>query len=95
MLTEKEVRHVAKLARIALSDEEVKRYSSQLSEVLDYMDILKEVDTEGVKETSQVTGLNSVLEVDEIKDYEVAREDLLGCTELEVDSNQIKVKSVL
>ena len=62
MITEKEVRHVAKLARIALTDEEVKKFTSQLSKVLGYMEILNEVDTSKVLETSQVTGLKNVME---------------------------------
>ncbi|OGJ41854.1 asparaginyl/glutamyl-tRNA amidotransferase subunit C, partial [Candidatus Peregrinibacteria bacterium RIFCSPLOWO2_01_FULL_39_12] len=66
MLTEDQVRHIAKLARIRLTDEEVKKFSKQLSGVLDYMDVLNEVDTKKVAETSQVTGLKNVMEEDAI-----------------------------
>lgn len=91
MLSEEEVRHVAKLARIELSDSEVKKFSGQLSGVLDYMEILKEVDTEGVEETSQVTGLTNVLGVDEVVSGRCKREELLECSELPVDDKQIRV----
>ncbi|MFH1533799.1 MAG: Asp-tRNA(Asn)/Glu-tRNA(Gln) amidotransferase subunit GatC [Nitrospirota bacterium] len=91
MLSEKEVRHVAKLARIELTDSEVKKFSGQLSGVLDYMDILKEVDTEGVEETSQVTGLQNVLGADEVVAGRCKREELLECSELPVDDKQIRV----
>ncbi len=95
MLSEEEVRHVAKLARIDLKDSEVKKFSEQLSGVLDYMDILKEVDTEGVEETSQVTGLKNVLGGDNVAEARCKREELLECSELPVDDNQIRVKPAI
>jgi aspartyl-tRNA(Asn)/glutamyl-tRNA(Gln) amidotransferase subunit C len=95
MLSEEQVRHVAKLARIALSDEEIAKFAVQLSSVFDYVDILQTVDTEGVAETNQVTGLVNVMEEDEIKESQSTREELLGATELPVDSKQIRVMKVL
>jgi len=107
-ISEETVRHIAKLSRLGLSEKEVKKFSGQLSSVFEYMDVLKEVDTDGVMETSQVTGLQNVSGKDEIKKWgvvdggasgvvstEVSREDLLKCTELPVESNQILVKSVI
>ena len=91
MLSEEQVRHVAKLARIALTDEEVRKFTGQLSGVLDYMNILNEVDTTGVPETNQVTGLKNVMEEDEVKPSQSSREDLLKCSELPVDSQQVRV----
>ncbi|MDP2642292.1 MAG: Asp-tRNA(Asn)/Glu-tRNA(Gln) amidotransferase subunit GatC [Candidatus Peregrinibacteria bacterium] len=95
MLTEEQVRHVAKLARLKLTDEEVKKFAGQLSGVLEYVDILKEVDTEGVEITSQVTGLKNVMRKDEVVASEAKREELLACSELEVDSNQVKVMNAI
>ncbi|HCW32458.1 MAG: glutamyl-tRNA amidotransferase subunit C, aspartyl-tRNA(Asn)/glutamyl-tRNA (Gln) amidotransferase subunit C [Candidatus Peregrinibacteria bacterium GW2011_GWE2_39_6] len=89
-----QVRHVAKLARLALSEVEVVKFSKQLSAVLDYMAILNEVDTEGVAPTSQVTGLKNVDRVDEIKFLGCEPNDLLKCSPLPVQDDQIKVKSV-
>ncbi len=91
MLSEDQVKHVAKLARIKLTDAEVKKFGKQLSAVLSYMDILNEVDTEKVAETSQVTGLKNVMEKDEILHGPCGREELLKCSELPVDSNQVRV----
>lgn len=91
MLNEDQVRHVAKLARLALKDEEVQKFSGQLSAVLDYVEILKEADTENVELTNQVTGLVNVMEKDEVSPSKARREELLECTELPVDSNQIRV----
>jgi aspartyl-tRNA(Asn)/glutamyl-tRNA(Gln) amidotransferase subunit C len=91
MLNEDQVRHVAKLARIALKDEEVKKFSTQLSGVFEYMDILNEVDVSDVAETSQLTGLINVTGKDKVSDKKVSREEILACTELPIDSNQIRV----
>ena len=95
MLDEKQVRHVAKLARIDLTDEEVKKFAGQLSKVFGYMEILNEVDTKDVIETSQVTGLKNVMEKDEIRSAQSSREELLNCSELPIDSKQIRVKRVV
>ena len=95
MLSDDQVRHVAKLARIKLSDEEVKKFGPQLSKVLDYMDILNEVETENVPETSQVTGLSNVMEKDEVLHPQSSREELLDCSELPVESKQIKVSRAI
>lgn len=91
MIDEKQVRHVAKLARIDLTDIEVKKFSEQLAKVFGYMEILNELDTKNVKETSQVTGLSNVMEKDEVKKGQSSREELLGATELPIDSKQIRV----
>ena len=95
MLTEEQVRHIAKLARIALTDEEVKKFTGQIGNVLEYVDMLQEVDTDGVPETSQVTGLTNVMEEDEIRPSQSSREELLGCSEMPVESKQIRVPKVV
>jgi len=66
-LSKKEVEKIAKLARLELTDEEIKTYSEQLSDILGYVEQLQEVDTENVKITSQVTGLSNVLREDEVQ----------------------------
>jgi len=59
MLTIKEVEKIALLARLELTKEEREKFSRQLSSILDYVEKLQEVDTVGVEETSQVTGLKN------------------------------------
>ncbi len=59
-LSEAEVRHVARLARIALSDDEIAVMRAQLSSILDYIATLQEVDVTNVPPTAQVTGLTTV-----------------------------------
>lgn len=58
------VPHIAKLANLKLKDEEIKKFEKQLSEVLDYIKKLEEIDTKNIEPTSQVTGLENVLRVD-------------------------------
>ncbi len=64
LLSQKDVEHIAKLARIQLTDREKKKLVSELSSILSYIDQLKEVDTKGVPPTAQVTGLTDVLRDD-------------------------------
>ncbi len=54
-LTEKDVRYVAELAHLELSDEEVRQFLPQLDSILQYMQKLNELDTEGVEPMAQVT----------------------------------------
>ncbi|MBU6424262.1 MAG: Asp-tRNA(Asn)/Glu-tRNA(Gln) amidotransferase subunit GatC [Chloroflexota bacterium] len=62
------VRYVADLARIALTDEEVDRFTAQLSVVLDAVGKLREVDTERVPPTASVLPLQNVLREDEVRE---------------------------
>lgn len=94
-LTEAQVKHIAHLARLKLSDEEVKKFTTQLISILDWVSMLDEVDTTNVVPTSQITGLKNVLREDKIVPSTVSREELLGCTELPIENKQIKVKPVL
>lgn len=95
MLNDDQVKHVAKLARIKLTDEEVKKFGKQLSSVLEYIDILAEVDTKDVVGTSQVTGLTNVMDKDEIIKGQSTKTELLKCSELPVDSGQVRVIRVV
>ncbi|MCJ7804642.1 Asp-tRNA(Asn)/Glu-tRNA(Gln) amidotransferase subunit GatC [Patescibacteria group bacterium] len=77
-LSEKEVKHVAKLAKLGLTPSEVKKFQEQLSEVLAYMEILKEVKTEKTEPTSQVTSLENVFREDKAKTSLSQKEVLSG-----------------
>jgi len=91
-LTSEEVKKIAKLARLELTDEEVEKYSAQISAILDYVSQLDEVDTENVPITTQVTGLSNVSRDDEV--FPFGREkDLIDCAP-ESDGNLVKVKPV-
>lgn len=93
MLSKDEVKKIAELARLGLSEEEIKKFAAQLTDILEYINILNELDTEKVKPTFQVTGLENVKREDKV-DVFCKREELLGTSPLEVEDHQIKVKNV-
>ncbi len=64
-LTPEQVRHIARLARLGIVDEEVDRFAGQLSEILDYFERLRQVDTEGVSPTAHTLPLHNVFRSDD------------------------------
>ncbi|MDP9314105.1 MAG: Asp-tRNA(Asn)/Glu-tRNA(Gln) amidotransferase subunit GatC [Chloroflexota bacterium] len=66
-LTMEEVRKVALLARLRVDDEELQRMQQQLSSILDYMQVLQEVDVADVPPTAQVTDVVNVMRPDEVR----------------------------
>jgi aspartyl-tRNA(Asn)/glutamyl-tRNA(Gln) amidotransferase subunit C len=63
-----DVRKVARLARLKLSEAEVESYSRQLGQVLQYIDVLAEVDTTGVEPMAHAIEVANVLRPDERRD---------------------------
>jgi len=59
------VRHIGKLSRIELSDEEVRVFSRQLGSILEYFDKLQELDTAGVEPMAHAVEIDNVLAEDE------------------------------
>ena len=94
MLNGEQVQHMAKLARLGLGREEGEKFARQLSEILAYMEMLNEVNTDKVDPTSQVTGLMNVTRKDKVKRF-CKKEELLACTELPLEKDQIRVKPVI
>src|SRR6185503_1670904 len=66
MLTKDEVKKIAILARIELTEAEVEKFQKELSTVLEYVEDLKKVSTDGVEEVSQVTGLVNIQREDKV-----------------------------
>ena len=64
-LTTDEVRHVAELAKLALTEAEIVQYTQQLSAILDYATLLQAVDTSGVPPTPYILPLTNVMREDE------------------------------
>lgn len=67
MITKEQVKHVAKLARLSLTEEEVELYTKQLSKILDYIDQLSEVNTNGVEPMTQPIPMVNVMREDVVK----------------------------
>jgi aspartyl-tRNA(Asn)/glutamyl-tRNA(Gln) amidotransferase subunit C len=62
-----DVRHVARLARLALTDDEVERYGHQLADLLQHVDQLKDLDTSDVAATAQVVAARNVMRDDTLR----------------------------
>lgn len=75
-LTKDRVKKVAKLANLPISEEEEEIYSKQLSAIIDYIEQLKSVDTEGIEPTYNVTGKFNVEAKDEVVES-ISQEDAL------------------
>ena len=76
-LTTKEVEHVARLARLRLSPDELEKMRAQLSNILEHIDMLEEVDVSDVPPTAQVTDLLNILRADETRPS-LPHEDVLA-----------------
>lgn len=93
-LTKDEVKHIAHLARLRLNDEEVERYTTQLSAILEYVEQLQAVDTTGVEPTAQVTGLENVMRIDEVNKLPVQEMKQMIAAAPDSEDNLLKTKSV-
>ena len=76
MITVKDVQHVAKLARLSLTEDECTQFTEQLDKIIGYFDELSEVDTTGVEPMSHPIPVVNVLREDKIVQT-VSREDLM------------------
>jgi len=63
-ITKQEVEHVARLARLELSELEKEKLTDQLSNILTYVEKLNELDTQGVEPTSHILDINNVMRDD-------------------------------
>lgn len=93
-LSRDDVLKLAALSKLRLDEAEIERLRGELSEILDYVEMLDKVDTQALKPTYQVTGLSNVMRQDEITDYGYKTPDLLKNAPA-VQDNQFKVKRVL
>lgn len=84
MISVKEVEHVAKLARLALADDEKQKFADQMGKLLDYFNQLDEVNTENVEPMTQAIPIINVMREDNIfQTY--TREELMTNAPLEED----------
>jgi aspartyl-tRNA(Asn)/glutamyl-tRNA(Gln) amidotransferase subunit C len=76
-LTEKEVRKIAKLSRIRLTDEEVVHFGKEISGILNWIEMLQEVNTDNVPRMSSVSNITLPLREDVVTDGD-CRDDILA-----------------
>lgn len=93
-LTQKDVLKLARLAKIKLSSSEVAHFTTELDQILEYVEQLQNVDVSGLEPTNQVTGLVNVMREDTITAYTATPDDLLENLPNR-EKRYIKVKRVL
>jgi len=94
-LSKQQIQHIANLARLDLSEKELETYGSQLSDVLNYINQLQEVDVTNIEPTAQVTGLENVLRQDEVEEWNEKEVQAALEQAPELEDGQVKVKRVL
>ncbi len=92
-LTDEEVKRIALLARLGISEDEVAKFRGQLSNILENFEILQEVNTSEVQPTSQVTGLRNVVKNDEVIPSLTQREIMANAPQEE--DGFFKIRAVL
>jgi aspartyl-tRNA(Asn)/glutamyl-tRNA(Gln) amidotransferase subunit C len=92
-LTREQVKHVAELAKLGLTDEEIEMYCEQLSAILDYFVTLQRLDTDTIPPTATVLPLRNVMREDE-PGSSLSREDALANAPAAVEG-YFQVKAIL
>ena len=92
-ITSEEVRHLSVLTRISMTDEEVEIMRDQMADILDSIEVLREVDTDGIEPTAHSVGLDSVMREDVSSDS-ISLEDALSNAHL-IEGDFIRVRADL
>ena len=87
------VRHVALLAKIGVTEQDLDSFGSQISRILDSFELLKEVDTTGVEPTGHSSDLISVLRSDVAQESRTQEKMITNVPVMESDF--VRIKSVL
>jgi len=93
LITPEAVRHVARLARLALDDAEVGRYAEQLSAILEHVDAVRRLDTAGVPPTAHPLAVGNVLRPDTLS-VSLDRETVLAQAP-EAEDDRFRVPPVM
>ena len=94
MISKKEVKHIAKLARLGLTESEIRKFQKELSSLLDYVEKLKEVDISKVEPTSHPIRVENVMRIDQSQKPEAKTGKLLDLAP-EKKEGYLKTKSIL
>lgn len=94
IISRDEIIKLARLSSLELTEEEIDKYQQEVGTILTMIDKLKEIDTDGVEPTYQVSGNQNITRDDVISDQTVSRDKLLKLSP-ESMGEQIKVKKVL
>ncbi len=70
IISKEEIIHIAKLASLNLSDEEIERYTNDMQEILEFANIINSINTDGMSETIVANEKSNVLRKDEVVNFE-------------------------
>ena len=90
-----DVRYIADLARLELTDAEVARFQSELDDILGYVDQLRELDVTGVEPTAHATPRTNVMRDDVARGQSLARERVLANAPAVVGGTSVRVPVVI
>ncbi|MDD4169863.1 MAG: Asp-tRNA(Asn)/Glu-tRNA(Gln) amidotransferase subunit GatC [Desulfotomaculaceae bacterium] len=93
MITEKDVDHVAILARLALTGKEKEMFTKQLNDVLEHFQSLKRLNTEKVQPTAYVLPLRNIYREDQVGDHISLEDALANCPDR--DENYFRVPKIV
>lgn len=92
-ISEEQVRHVANLARLAVTEEDVNMFTKDLDSIIKYAELLDEVDTSNVEPTTHVLNIKNVLREDEPRQWLSQEEVLKNAPDHK--NGQIRVPSII
>jgi len=87
------VLHIARLARVELSEEEIATFSAQLSEIINHFDVLNAVDTEGIEPTAHTLPLRDVM-ADDVSRPSLPQNEVLEMAPA-TEEGYLRVRAVL
>jgi aspartyl-tRNA(Asn)/glutamyl-tRNA(Gln) amidotransferase subunit C len=94
-LTREQVRHIAELAKLKLSDDEISRMTTQLSAILDYAARLQELDTDTIPPTASVVPLQNVMRADTVTASLPRADVLANAPDQSEDGAFFRVRAIL
>lgn len=92
-ITKEQVEHVADLARLAFTDEEIAVFTKDLGDIIAFAEQLNELDTDGIEETTHVLNIANVMRPDEVRESISSEETLLNAPDKR--DGQVRVPNIL
>ncbi len=94
-LSKEQVKHVADLAALPLTEKEIEKFQKQLSSILNYISKLEKVNTKNVEPTAQTTGLNNITSKDVVDEERELEQEKALQNAKKTDSGYIETERVL
>ena len=93
VISKEEIIHIAKLANLNLTEEEIAMYAENMTDILEFAEVVNSLDTDNIKETIGINGEYNVFRKDEVKVFE--DNDALLQNAPEKEDNMFKIPKVI